>query len=246
MSRNIVAQQAHICNRTFHGWENVPRHYKTRAAWKRAFRRVKKGEKAAAVVLVGETRRFNTIDAEYQIERKYSLFHVAQTQPIKKTPLNTAQHEFYDHFVRHANRNKLIRWTKGEWKTTEDGEKWWDEAADLWGWRTYQEHFSFDQCLDHLKGKAVAVNNTADYARVGYFDTIRTSADDEMLRRLSIGPAISIRHLPAKAASVSAPTFIARTRNSSPPQRPTMSLGRRPCDSVLHTVFSARSPVECP
>ncbi len=155
MSISILAQSTEICKRTFQGWENVPRQYKTRAAWKRAFRRVDKGEKPTGVVVVEQTRRFDTIDAEYTIEKSYNLFHISQTRPIRKTPLNVAQHQFWEHFVRHGDRNRLIRWTKGEWKRDEHGEKWWDETTDLWGWRTYPEHFSFDQCLDHLSGKEI-------------------------------------------------------------------------------------------
>lgn len=154
-TNNIVAQASEICKRTFDGWKKVPSTFKTRAAWRRAFRRVGKGEKPTATVIVEQTRRFDTIDAEYIVPETYKLFHVSQTKPIRKTPLNIAQHEFYDHFVRHADRNKLIRWTGGEWKTDEDGEKWWDKSADVWGWRTFQEHFASESCLDHLSGKEI-------------------------------------------------------------------------------------------
>jgi hypothetical protein len=124
VSIDIVAQSTEIYKRTFHGWENVPKDYKTRAAWKRAFHRVAKGEKPHAVVVVEQTRRFDTIDAEYKVQKEYKLFHVSQTRSIRQTPLNIAQHQFWEHFVRHADRNRLIRWTKGEWKRDEDGEKW--------------------------------------------------------------------------------------------------------------------------
>ena len=155
MSIDIVAPPPEICKRTFHDWESVPEDHKTRAAWKRAFRRVANGEKPHAVVVVEQTRRFDTIDGEYTVEKSYKLFHVSQTQPIRKTALNTAQHQFWSHFVRHGDRNRLIRWTKGEWKRDEHGEKWWDDEVDVWSWRTFQEHFSFDQCLDHLSGKDI-------------------------------------------------------------------------------------------
>jgi hypothetical protein len=155
LSTDIVAQSTEICKRTFQGWEKVSKDYKTRAAWKRAFRRVAKGEQPTATVVVEQTRRFDTIDAEYTVEKSYKLFHVSQTQPIRQTPLNTAQRHFWEHFVRHGDRNKLIRWTKGEWKRDEHGEKWWDDEVEVWGWRTYQEHFSFDECLDHLNGKDI-------------------------------------------------------------------------------------------
>ena len=124
------------------------------------FRRVAKGEKATATVLIEEIRKSDVLDAEgqieetleYKIEKPYKLFHVSQTKPIRKTALNIAQHEFYEYFVRHADRNKLIRWTKGEWTVDEQGEKWWDESVDVWGWRIYQEHFSLDQAIAHLNG----------------------------------------------------------------------------------------------
>ena len=114
----ILAHHHEICNRTFHGWSEVPRQYRTRATWKRAFRRVAKGQKPTASVIIEEARRFDTIDAEYKIERSYNLFHVSQTKPVRKTALNVAQYEFYDHFVRHADRNKLIRWTRGNGRST--------------------------------------------------------------------------------------------------------------------------------
>lgn len=155
MYEYILAHPHEIYKRTFHGWENVPKDYKTRAAWKRAFRRVVKGEKPTASVTIEVTRRFDTVDAEYVVPKSYKLFHISQTKPIRKTALNIVQHEFYDHFVRHADRNKLIRWTKGEWKMNEEGEKWWDASADVWGWRTFQEHFSLDQAIDHLNGKDI-------------------------------------------------------------------------------------------
>lgn len=149
----ILAHQDEICDRTFHGWEEVPSTFKTSTAWKRAFRRVIKGEKPSATAIIEQTRRFDTIDGDYRVEKTYRLYHVSQTQPIRKTALNVAQHEFYCHFARHADRNKLIRWTRGEWKTDENGEKWWDEAADVWGWKIFQEHFSLHQAIDHLNGK---------------------------------------------------------------------------------------------
>ncbi len=163
MCRYIVAQIPEICNRTFHGWKEVPKNYKTRAAWEREFRRVAKGEKPTAIVLIEETRKCDIYDAEgriegtseYKTERSYKLFDISQTKPIRKTALNAAQHKFYGHFVRHADRNKLIRWTKGEWRTDEDGERCWNEAAEVWGWRTFQEHFSLDRAIDHLNGKEI-------------------------------------------------------------------------------------------
>ena len=96
-------------------------------------------------MVIEEARRFDSIDAEYKVEKSYKLFHVSQTKPIRKTALNTAQHEFWDHFGRHADRNRLIRWTKGEWQTDEHGEKSWDETADVWGWKDFQEHLGLDQ-----------------------------------------------------------------------------------------------------
>ena len=102
MSTSILAQSADFFKRTFHDWKNVPNDYKTRSAWKRAFRRVAKGEKPTAVVLVEQTRKFDTIDAEYTVEKQYKLFHLSQTRPIRQTPLNTAQRQFWERFVRHG------------------------------------------------------------------------------------------------------------------------------------------------
>lgn len=113
-NNNIVAQPSEICTRTFHGWKNIPENFKTRAAWKRDFHRVAKGGQATAIVIIEETRRFDSIDSDYTVEKSYKLFHSSQTQAIEKTPLNTAQHEFYEHFGKHADRSRLIRWTKGQ------------------------------------------------------------------------------------------------------------------------------------
>jgi hypothetical protein len=152
---NIVAQPAEICKKTFRGWEDVPKHFKTKAAWKRAFHTVAKGEQSTATVIVEQSRRFDSIDAEYKVEKSFKLFHVSQTKPTRKTALNTAQHEFWEHFGHHADRNKLIRWTKGKWQTGEHGEKWWDKTADVWGWKIFQEHFGMDEAIDHLNGKEI-------------------------------------------------------------------------------------------
>lgn len=157
MRKNIVAPAAQLCKRIFQGWKNVPKDYKTRAAWKKRFFKVATGEKPVATVLVEQTRTLTCTEdeAQFTIENQYNLYHVSQTQPIRRTPLAIARHDFYEHFVRHNDRNKLIRWTKGEWKEDEDGQKYWDETADVWGWKTFREHFGLDECVDHLSGKDI-------------------------------------------------------------------------------------------
>ena len=155
--KNIIAPSKEICNRIFCGWETVPKDFKTRAAWKRQFFKIPKGQTPAATVVVEQIRTLTCTedDCDYVVEKTYNLYHASQTQPIRKTPLATARVEFHDHFVRHNDRNTLIRWTKGEWNTDENNEKYWDETADVWGWKTFQDHFSFDQTLDHLSGKDI-------------------------------------------------------------------------------------------
>ena len=161
MLQYILAHPHEICNRTFRDWNDVPSTFKTRSAWERVFRRIAKGEKPTGIALIEETRKCDIFDADGQVEgtseskveKPYKLFHVSQTKPIRQTALNTAQHEFYQHFIRHSDRTKLIRWTKGEWQIDEQGEKSWDETADIWGWRIFQEHFSLDQAIEHLNGK---------------------------------------------------------------------------------------------
>ena len=142
-------------NRIFDGWENVPRDYKTRSAWKRDFRRVTQGEKPAATVTTSMTRKLESTDGgEYTIEKSYKLYHVSQTQPVRRTELKTAQHEFYEMFGRFANCRTLIRWTKGEWREN-DGERYFDNTVDAWGWRNYQDHLGLDDCTAHVNGREI-------------------------------------------------------------------------------------------
>jgi hypothetical protein len=68
--------------------------------------------------------------------------------------LTTAQHEFYEIFARHADRQKLIRWTKGEWRD-DNGERYWDNTVDAWGWRTYRDHLGLDDCIAHVNGREI-------------------------------------------------------------------------------------------
>jgi hypothetical protein len=157
VSIHIIATQTESYNKTFHGWENVPQQYKTRGAWKRAYRNVTKGEKPQAVVIVEDTRRLTCVEepVEYTIQKTYRLYHASQTQQVSKTVLSIARQDFWQHFGRHANRNMLIRWTKGEWKEDDDGDEYWDNTAEVWDWKTFQGYFSYDKCLDHMVGKEV-------------------------------------------------------------------------------------------
>jgi hypothetical protein len=145
-----------IKQRIFNGWSCVPKEYKTRAAWERDFRRVRQGDKSAATVTTSITRKLESTggEGEYTIEKSYKLYHVSETRPVRRTPLNTAQHEFYEIFARWANRQKLIRWTRGEWRD-DDGEKCWDSTSDAWGWRTYQEHLGLNDCIAHINGREI-------------------------------------------------------------------------------------------
>ena len=130
---NIVSTSQKSCNRIFDGWENVPTEYRTRAAWKRAFRTVQKGEKTAAEVFTTITRTLTSTEekAQYNIEKSYQLYHISQTQPLRQTPLNIAQHEFYDAFARFASRQKLIRWTQGQWQNDDDQRYWGRHSRHL-------------------------------------------------------------------------------------------------------------------
>jgi hypothetical protein len=115
------------------------------------------GEKPSAMVVTKIIRTLESTaeKAEYAIEKSFKLFHVSQTKPARKTPLHAARLDFYENYVRQSNRNKLIRWTKGQWVKDADGERYWDGSADVWDWRTYQEHLGLDACLDHLKGQEI-------------------------------------------------------------------------------------------
>lgn len=153
MSINIVALSATKAQPTFDGWSNCPKNYQTRSGWESAFRTVRAGEQPTAFVVETMTRRLDCADHTYEIEKQYNLFHVSQTRTVKKTPLNLARHAFWQCFVQPSDRERLIRWTKGEWKFYEDGEKYWDAEADVWGWKTYQEWFGKKKCIDHSTGK---------------------------------------------------------------------------------------------
>ena len=150
---------------TFHGWEEVPRDYKTRSGWQSAFRRVSKGETRRAVAQVTRRRKLETIDAEEEIVRDHDLFHITQTKPIRKTTLNVARHEFFRIFVQRADRNRYIRWTQGKWIVGEDGNRYWDEFVDEWSWRTYTGWISKQNVVDHLLAKDIygifAVRNSS-------------------------------------------------------------------------------------
>jgi len=139
---------------TFDGWEQVPRDYKTRSGWQAAFRRVEKGQEPSAMVEVRRTRRFDSIDADYEVVSEYKLYHVSQTRPVRKTALAMARHEFFRDFVQRADRKRYIPWTKGDW-VEEDGTRYWDDTIDHWGWRTYNRWLSKQDIIDHLLGKEI-------------------------------------------------------------------------------------------
>jgi hypothetical protein len=152
LSNILVSEQ----QKQFEGWENVPRDFKTRSAWKRGCRRTIKNEKPSAIVNTATTRALTSTEtwAEYTIEQSYKLYHVSQTQAIRRTPLNIAQHEFYDAFIHCADHGRLIRWVTGEWREV-DGEKVWDSEADVAGWRTYQKCLGLEDCIAHVNGREI-------------------------------------------------------------------------------------------
>ncbi|MCC9602895.1 hypothetical protein LOC67_20285 [Stieleria sp. JC731] len=157
MSIDIVALSDAKAQADFVGWEEVPKHLKTRSQWESKFRKVRKGEKAAATIVVMRKMRIESADHEYEVpSQPYNLFHFDQTVEIKRTPLNTARQQFWQIFGQSNDRSKLIRWTSGDWTKDEFGKNVWDSTLDVWGWRTFtKEWFSRDKCKDHECGREI-------------------------------------------------------------------------------------------
>ena len=94
------------------------------------------------------------MDHEYESEKYISLYHISQTIPVSRTPLNVSRHLFYRCFVEPADRTKLIRWTQGAWEY-DGNDKYWDADADSWGWRHFKESFGLQSSVDHIRGKDI-------------------------------------------------------------------------------------------
>lgn len=139
---------------TFEGWDAVPRDYKTRSGWKSTFRRVGKGERPQAVVLIHRTKQFQSVDAVQHFTTERGLYHITQTTPIRKTALNVARHEFYRLFAQQADRQRHIKWTQGDW-VEEDGVRYFCSDIDKWGWLTCSEWLSKQKIVDHLLGNDI-------------------------------------------------------------------------------------------
>ncbi|NLS93976.1 MAG: hypothetical protein GXX96_17590 [Planctomycetaceae bacterium] len=137
----------------FDGWE--PRNYKTKSGWQAAFRRVENGEGLSATVEVRRLRRLESTGTKYEAVSHYGLYHISQTRPVKKTPLNLARHDYFRAFAQRADRQRYIRWTKGAWVTEEDGLRYWDDTLDDWGWRTYTRWLPKQLVVDHVRGKEI-------------------------------------------------------------------------------------------
>ncbi|WP_197996886.1 hypothetical protein [Gimesia chilikensis] len=135
-------------------WRIVPKEYATRNRWTLQFRKVKPKQSPAAQFRIVQTRKLETVDHEFDSEKYISLYHVSQTSPVKKTPLNVSRHLFYRCFVEPADRNKLIKWTQGAWEHDGD-DKYWDAEADNWSWRHFKESFGLQNSIDHIWGKEI-------------------------------------------------------------------------------------------
>lgn len=135
-------------------WRFVPKEYATRNKWTLRFRKIKPKQSPAAQFRIVQTRKLESINHEFESEKYISLYHINQTLPIKKTPLNVARHLYYRCFIEPADRTKLIRWTQGAWE--QDGEeKYWDTEVDNWGWRHFKENFGLQSSIDHIRGKDI-------------------------------------------------------------------------------------------
>ena len=152
---NIIVSDDTNPVRIFEGWKAVPRSYRMRGSWTLDYRTVKKGEQSAANVVITIARKSDTLGNEFEVERSFKLYHHSQTRPTRKTPLNMARRDFFKYFGEFSDRSRLIRWTKGEYRFDEDGEKWWDASADVWGWKSFKESFGLQSVIDQTTGRDI-------------------------------------------------------------------------------------------
>ena len=152
---NNIAFSAVKPQENFHGWDDVPRHFKTTSGWKSHQRRVRKGEVPSASVVVTTRRKLECADHEYETSKTYALYHVDQTTDVKLTPLNRARHRFWQIYGQPSDRSKYLRWTRGNWEVDADGKRQWNSDADVWSWLTYSEWFTRQKCVDHESGRDI-------------------------------------------------------------------------------------------
>lgn len=138
----------------FDDWRFVPREYATRNKWTLQFRRIKPKQSPAALFKIVQTRKLESVDHEYVSEKYINLYHISQTAPVSRTPLNVSRYLYYRCFIELADRTKLIRWTQGAWMQDGD-DKYWNAEADNWGWRHYREGMGLQPSIDHIRGKDI-------------------------------------------------------------------------------------------
>ncbi|WP_339684979.1 hypothetical protein [Gimesia maris] len=138
----------------FDDWRHIPKEYATRNRWTLQFRKVKPKQSPAAQYRIVQTRKLETVNHEYECAKFINLYHLNQTSPVKKTPLNVSRYLYYRVFVEPADKTKLIRWTQGAWEYDGD-EKYWNPEANNWGWRNFKEGMGLQQSINHIRGKDI-------------------------------------------------------------------------------------------
>ncbi len=139
---------------TFEGWTSVPAEYKSKQDWLSRGFTIPSGKKPAASVKVVATRRTESIDKEYLVEKFHSLYHQSQTRAARKTELSEARQSFFTRFAEPADWRRLIKWTEGEW-TGAFGNEQGDDAVENCGWLTYKEKLTLPKLINHELGREI-------------------------------------------------------------------------------------------
>lgn len=135
---------------TFDGWETVPTDYKSKQDWESIGLKIGAGNKAAASVKTIVTRRMESFDGEYQIEKFHNLYHKSQTRVARRTELSEARKAFFERFAETADWCRLIKWTEVEF-----GRQPSDDEVTKFGWLTYKEKLTQPKLINHELGRDI-------------------------------------------------------------------------------------------
>ena len=125
-------------------WSTCPDTLKTRRQWKRARRKVKKGEKPVARLTwettdFRESQCFNPdgtatiVKERVPVLRECGLFGAEQTNPYRGTRRTWAIEIFRRYFVEHSSREQYIWWMSDHWQTCHGSLQEWQVKNHLKG-----------------------------------------------------------------------------------------------------------------